>query len=328
LLESKEQLLETRLKDVWEKLIDGYVSIDKESKIIYANQAFISLFNLRESEVSGRSLEELIPELSEKSQDFNIALQQTIDTGEVQKRICFFRDKDVWINAAFFPTDEGIDVYMQDISSAERLRNAMNDLSFMTSHELRHEYAKLHSVINLMSVAGEDEKYLLKEAHKSLIQINSLISVMNDKLTFNRDNSIRAGDKDVIEFDEVVLIDDDHVINFINARVIRLLFDSVKVKSFSQAEKALDYLRESDKEGRKLIFIDLNMPGFDGWDFLESYQKLQVKSRIYILTSSINPRDIERSMDYKEVVKFLTKPLSVELLEYERIRPLAGSKAG
>jgi CheY-like chemotaxis protein len=106
------------------------------------------------------------------------------------------------------------------------------------------------------------------------------------------------------------------------------LFDSVKVKSFSQAEKALDYLRESDKEGRKLIFIDLNMPGFDGWDFLESYQKLQVKSRIYILTSSINPRDIERSMDYKEVVKFLTKPLSVELLEYERIRPLAGSKAG
>jgi response regulator of citrate/malate metabolism len=151
---------------------------------------------------------------------------------------------------------------------------------------------------------------------------------MNDKLTFNRDNSIRAGDKDVIEFDEVVLIDDDHVINFINARVIRLLFDSVKVKSFSQAEKALDYLRESDKEGRKLIFIDLNMPGFDGWDFLESYQKLQVKSRIYILTSSINPRDIERSMDYKEVVKFLTKPLSVELLEYERIRPLAGSKAG
>lgn len=324
-LESKERLLETRLKDVWEKLIDGYISLDNAGKVLYANHAFITLFNLKEAEINGKSLGNIIPELYEKEMDFNVAVHQAIETGEVQKRICFFKERDIWINTAFFPTDEGVDIYMQDISHAERMRNAMNDLSFMTSHELRHEYAKLHSVINLMTLSGDDEKYLLKEANKSLIQINSLISVMNDKLTFNRDNSMRADNNGYIEFDEVVLIDDDHVINFINARVIRLLFDNVKVKSFSHADKALDYLKEFDKEGKKLLFIDLNMPGFDGWDFLESYRQLPVRSRIYILTSSINPRDIERSMDYSEVVKFLTKPLSVELLEYERIRPLSGS---
>ncbi|MCB0819443.1 MAG: PAS domain-containing protein, partial [Bacteroidetes bacterium] len=323
-LELKEQALETRLKDVWEKLIDGYVSLDKSSRVIYANQAFLSLFKLNERQALGALVPEALSKTGKKSEEFNSAVQSVLRNGAVERRICYFEDYQIWVNAAFFPTELGIDIYMQDISHAERLKNAMSDLSFMTSHELRHEYAKLHSVINLMSVSGEDMDYLLKEAHKSLIQINSLISVMNDKLTFNRDNTGKQGDKDYIEFDEVVLIDDDHVINYINARVLKLMFDHVKVKSFSAAEKALDYLKENDQYGSKLIFIDLNMPGFDGWDFLDSYRDLAVRSSVYVLTSSINPRDIERSMEYREVVKFLTKPLSVEMLEFEKIRPLAG----
>jgi response regulator of citrate/malate metabolism len=149
---------------------------------------------------------------------------------------------------------------------------------------------------------------------------------MNDKLTFNRDNSIRGNGNDYNEFDEVILIDDDHVINFINARVVRLLFKEAKVKSFIQGEKALDYLKQNDTSGNKLIFIDLNMPGFDGWDFLEAYSKFMVRSPVYVLTSSINPKDIERSLNYNEVVKFLTKPLSEEMLEAERIKPVGLSK--
>lgn len=323
-LEQKEQVLETSLKNVWEKLIDGYISLDKNRRVKYANQSFLSLFGIGEKQIIGAIMPDILISSGSKSGEFDSAIQSVLATGQIERRICYFEEYQIWVNAAFFPTELGIDIYMQDISNAERLKNAMSDLSFMTSHELRHEYAKLHSVINLMSVSGEDMDYLLKEAHKSLIQINSLISVMNDKLTFNRDNTGKKNDTDYIEFDEVILIDDDHVINYINARVLKLMFDQIKVKSFTVAEKAIEYLKENDRDGSKLIFIDLNMPGFDGWDFLDNYRNLAVRSSVYVLTSSIDPRDIERSMEYREVVKFLTKPLSVEMLELEKIRPLVG----
>jgi PAS domain S-box-containing protein len=323
-LEIKEKELKEQLNSVWDKLIDGYIKLNKNLEFTYTNNAWNALFGFKQNEVLGKAFIEVFPELLN---DEILSLIELVGkTKEVKRHLSFFKKQELWINSAILPDGDGYNIFMQDASSQEKMKNAMSDLSFMTSHELRHEYAKLHSVINLLSVTKEDDQYLLKEANKSLIQINSLISVMNDKLTFNRDNSIRGNGNDYNEFDEVILIDDDHVINFINARVVRLLFKEAKVKSFIQGEKALDYLKQNDTSGNKLIFIDLNMPGFDGWDFLEAYSKFMVRSPVYVLTSSINPKDIERSLNYNEVVKFLTKPLSEEMLEAERIKPVGLSK--
>lgn len=319
-LELREKQMELKLTKVWESIIDGYLLLDVDWSITYANPAWKSMFGKEHTEIVGKSFYSLFPEI--KGHSFNKVLVDAKQSGEVKRELVYFESNDIWVNAVVYPSEDGLAVNMQDVSSQEKMKSAMSDLSFMTSHELRHEYAKLHSVINLLSVSNEDEKFLLKEAHKSLIQINSLISVMNDKLTFNRDNSSGRLGNDWMEFEEAILIDDDHVINFINARVIRLMFPGSRVKSFVNAEKALSYLKEFDKMGKKLVFIDLNMPGFDGWDFLESYRHLPIKSPVYILTSSINPKDIERSMQFAEVVKFLTKPLSSDLLESERIRPV------
>lgn len=318
LLEEAEKHTDTKLKNAWERMIDGFILLDNSMNIVFENSAWRSL--LGESRLTeSNNIFERYPEL--KGHSIGEGIRSSLETKETKRIVDYLPDYDLWLSAVIYPSDDDLVVNIQDVSSREKMRNAISDLSFMTSHELRHEYAKLHSVINLLSVSNEDEKYLLKEAHKSLIQINSLISLMNDKLTFNRDNS---GNKDAgewMEFEEAILIDDDHVINFINARVIRLQFPDARVKSFVHAEKALAYLKEFDRTGKKLIFIDLNMPGFDGWDFLESYRHLQIKSPVYVLTSSINPKDIERSMEFDEVVKFMTKPLSSDLLESEKIRP-------
>jgi PAS domain S-box-containing protein len=319
-LERKDEQMELKLRKVWESVIDGYLLLDREFKITYANPAWKAMFGVEGELNADAPSYSLFADLHRHA--FKDILIDALKTQTVKREKVYFEHLDVWVNASIHPSEDGLTVFMQDVSNEEKMRSAMSDLSFMTSHELRHEYAKLHSVINLLSVSNEDEKFLLKEANKSLIQINSLISVMNDKLTFNRDNSSMRSKDNWMEFEEAILIDDDHVINFINARVIRLLFPGSRVKSFINAEKALNYLKEFDKLGKKLVFIDLNMPSFDGWDFLEAYRHLPVKSPVYILTSSINPKDIERSTQFSEVVKFLTKPLSSNLLESERIRPV------
>jgi CheY-like chemotaxis protein len=68
-----------------------------------------------------------------------------------------------------------------------------------------------------------------------------------------------------------------------------------------------------------LIFLDLNMPGFSGWDFLEEFERLQSSFRkainIYIVSSSIDPNDKLNASQYHFVKGFLTKPVKKERLE-------------
>ena len=68
-----------------------------------------------------------------------------------------------------------------------------------------------------------------------------------------------------------------------------------------------------------LIFLDLNMPVMDGWEFLMEYKKLEatMKSQILVvlLTSSLNPDDRDRASKIKEVNEYLNKPLELDVLE-------------
>ena len=68
-----------------------------------------------------------------------------------------------------------------------------------------------------------------------------------------------------------------------------------------------------------LIFLDLNMPGFSGWDFLEEFKRLQSSFRkainIYIVSSSIDPNDKLNARQYHFLKGFLTKPVKKERLE-------------
>ncbi len=61
-----------------------------------------------------------------------------------------------------------------------------------------------------------------------------------------------------------------------------------------------------------MILLDLNMPQMDGWEFLDAFGTLplaQEEVRVFILTSSIQPTDIEKSTQYKEVKGYFSKPL-------------------
>lgn len=123
-------------------------------------------------------------------------------------------------------------------------------------------------------------------------------------------------------FEQVLLVDDNEIDNFINERIITSSGFSANVTVKFSADAALDYLREvSDDPSRipDVIFLDLNMPVKDGFGFLADYANIsdavKSKAKVIVLSSSISPDDINRASVNPHVFKYLNKPLSEKYLE-------------
>lgn len=128
------------------------------------------------------------------------------------------------------------------------------------------------------------------------------------------------------KYNTVMLIDDNDIDNFIDEKLIRAFDFAENVYIHTSAKSALESLKNlsltQDKIPVELIpqylFLDINMPFLDGFNFLDEFEKLdtQIKSmmKIVMLTSSVNPDDIEKSKKYPRVFKFIHKPLTEKIL--------------
>jgi CheY-like chemotaxis protein len=113
------------------------------------------------------------------------------------------------------------------------------------------------------------------------------------------------------------IIDDDQVFTLVTKKLLMIKEFSTSIISFSNGEEALNFLFENAdciENIPDMIFLDINMPKIDGWEFLEKIKllKLPKSVKIYMLTSSINPVDIAKSKTYENVTGYLNKPLKVE----------------
>lgn len=120
----------------------------------------------------------------------------------------------------------------------------------------------------------------------------------------------------------ILLIDDDEATNYIHKRIIQKADLDCEVISMTSATEALDFLKsENAYAGQKfpqpgIIFLDINMPVMNGWEFLEEYEKLpqEQKARVVMamLTTSLNPDDAKRAEELNVVQDFMHKPLSAD----------------
>lgn len=130
----------------------------------------------------------------------------------------------------------------------------------------------------------------------------------------------------------ILLIDDNPADNEFHKINIRKANVSNHVRVALDGEKALEYLKKSGEEAEAgipegtepnypkpdIIFLDINMPGMNGFEFLDEYKKLKddLKTKVVIimLTTSLNPDDQKRAVDNPDVAEFQNKPLTVDVL--------------
>ena len=124
---------------------------------------------------------------------------------------------------------------------------------------------------------------------------------------------------------KIICVDDDPIALLLSRLIITKTNYTSEIITAINGQEALNYLSQekviNDNKGNEnniLILLDLNMPIMDGWDFLEEFgtqlahQYPNVK--IILLSSSVDPSDIQRSKTYPIVLDFLPKPLTKETL--------------
>ncbi len=116
----------------------------------------------------------------------------------------------------------------------------------------------------------------------------------------------------------VCLIDDDKIYQFTARKILESTGLAKNILSFFNGKEAIDFFLENHhKELDQLpniIFLDINMPIMNGWQFLEEYyrlnSKLQKAITIYVVSSSVDDTDIQKSKQYTIVKDYLVKPIN------------------
>jgi CheY-like chemotaxis protein len=115
------------------------------------------------------------------------------------------------------------------------------------------------------------------------------------------------------------IVDDDEIYQFTLTRIISRYRLANKTLSFLDGEKAIEYLTDNiliEDNIPDVIFLDNNMPIMDGWQFIEEYAKMESKIKkkvlIFMVSSSVDPNDIERANKTNQISDYFIKPVSIE----------------
>jgi CheY-like chemotaxis protein len=125
---------------------------------------------------------------------------------------------------------------------------------------------------------------------------------------------------------KVLCVDDDSISLTISQLLLKRTGFAEEVVTAIDGSDALEYFEKlfaTDPDpiahAPELILLDINMPVMNGWEFLQAYvplyQEKLTRTRIVILSSTIDPEDFALAKQYPVVIQFISKPLSIENLE-------------
>lgn len=187
----------------------------------------------------------------------------------------------------------------------------LKDFSFVHSHHIRSHLANIMGILNL---AGDQEHLkrevvdMLKTSAKNLdIEIRKVNRILMEKNKENGEN-VKEGDP----FKVIVFVDDDKVQHMINKRILLKINPKLNLVFFENPHEALSWLKVNPAD---ILLLDINMPEMEGWEFLNLMNQIGINIEVKMLTSSLDPEDIEKSKKFELVSGFLVKPLRKEVID-------------
>ncbi len=209
----------------------------------------------------------------------------------------------------------------EDNKELIKQKKILEDYSFLLSHKVRKHVANL---IGLMNTINPNNLLEIREyfqyIRQSVVELDNVSRELEDEsVTLDSAVTIHSVDstKKYETFEKlrtVMLIDDDKITNILTKKLLLKHNPEMKVEIFNSPFESIEHLEKLKVNNWEMpiIFLDINMPMMNGWQFLEKIASQNISPTIYILTSSVDRNDIEKARTYKNVKAFLTKPLTVE----------------
>jgi two-component system chemotaxis response regulator CheY len=116
----------------------------------------------------------------------------------------------------------------------------------------------------------------------------------------------------------VLLVDDDDIFNMLHSEVLKRLIEGVTIDVFKSGQEVVSYLQSSPDVSIDLIFLDIRMPVMGGFEVLEAMTTMAEErfknTRIYVLSSTLDDRDLQRAKETPLVTDFIGKPMSFDTM--------------
>ncbi|MBU2948530.1 response regulator [Zobellia uliginosa] len=122
----------------------------------------------------------------------------------------------------------------------------------------------------------------------------------------------------VTKIKSVCIIDDDPIFIYGTKRIMNEVDFTEEIVVYNDGQQAIEGLKAMTAKGEELpsmIFLDINMPIMNGWEFLDEFVQMPNNNSeeiiIYIISSSVDPRDIAKIQEYEIVNNYILKPISI-----------------
>jgi len=123
------------------------------------------------------------------------------------------------------------------------------------------------------------------------------------------------------KLDTILLIDDDQATNFIHKFILEKEQCAKNIICKQSGQDALNYLTskvDNKYPQHDIIFMDINMHGMNGWEFIEEYKKIDNKQKgekvVIMLSTSSDPLDKEKAKAITQINRFISKPLTADVV--------------
>lgn len=292
------------------------------------NQALSELLGFHRLELLNKSITFLIHYPRELFQELLLLGEKSRLFQEVQLT-CKGADAkwvEIHVNRFVDGQESGFLMFVYDVSHRMSIQNQLielqkrlSDFGYLTSHALRLPVANIMGLSALLDDAPVDInelKELTANLKLSSNQLNEVVHQLNNVIYSLKSFSERKmfytpGKRPNL----VMLVDDDPINNFVNKRLFNKFDPSIQVEDYLNAQEGLVRL-QSGMHTPDILFLDLTMPMFDGWRFLDELSKLVDSDlRVILLCTTISNSDYLRCKDYPFVVDCIEKPLTIERVD-------------